>query len=195
MGYSLSWLACKDKAPEAVQHQLGCIGTGEFGEYGDFGLVGGVLPNGWYLLIANRCETALIADAVVSEISLGCSAMACSIEEHVMCSHASFWSNGRRIWRVEHRAELGLSDLKIIGEPPPELLRLREAAAAEPATRLRGTLQADYFFDIPLELAKRMVSFKHDEVMPGIDVDHFEIFRLVDDGLLSRSTRPWWRFW
>jgi hypothetical protein len=34
----------------------------------------------------------------------------------------------------------------------------------------------DYFFDIPLELAKRIVGFKHDEVAPG----HLEVLGFVE---------------
>lgn len=190
MGYSISWLACKDKAPEAVRQELGCVGTGESGKYGKFGHVGGNLPSGWYLLVANRCEAPLISDGVVSQISLGCSAIACSIEEHVMYSCASFWNDGQKIWRVEHQAELGLSHLAVSGDPPHELTRIREAVATKPPKQVKG-FDVDYFFDIPLELAKRIAGFKHDEVAPG----HLEVLGFVENGLLSKSVRPWWRFW
>jgi hypothetical protein len=191
MGFSLSWLACKDKAPESVRQELGCSGTGKFGLYGEFDLVGSALPRGWYLLVANQAEAALISDAVVTEVSSQCLAIACSIHEGVMYSRAASWQDGRESWRVEHFRQRGPTDLLITGEPPREIEGLRETAAGRRAARREGPLQVDYFFDVPLQLAQNLVGFKHDLVTSGIASDGFEVLSILEGGLLSKSGKPW----
>jgi hypothetical protein len=195
MGSSLSWLACNGKTPEAVHLQLGCSSIGEFGDYPNFALVGRTLPSGWFLLVANRCGAALVSDSVLSIISSDCSFVACSIEEHVNYVVSSSWRNGRKIWVVEHFGDRGSSDLTVSGEPPSELLQIRERCSVEQATQPQSKHQVDYIFDIPLELAKCIIGFRHDEITPDIERDSFEIFALTENGLLEKLTKPWWRFW
>jgi hypothetical protein len=195
MGYSLSWLASRDKAPGALQHELGCSGSGEFGDYPGFPLVGHMLPSGWYLLIANRCDHLIISDSTLSAISSDCAIVACSIEEHVMYSASSFWNEGKRGWKIEHQSERGLTDLKVLGDPPAEFQQIRQFCAEKQATEEESELSADWFFDIPLLVAKHLVGFKHDETTPGVGEGTFEILRIGEGGILARSTKPWWRFW
>ena len=100
---------------------------------------------------------------------------AASIEEHVMfCSSTSWW-NGKLEWRVQHEAEKGVTHLHVSGTPPDDLETLRQGALARQLCH-DDEIGVDYVFDVPLELAKRVVGFRHDESEPGPELEYFEIF-------------------
>ncbi len=54
MGAALSWFAVRGKAPETVLADFGLKNVGK--EYRDTPFCGGLLPNGWYLIIHGRHE-------------------------------------------------------------------------------------------------------------------------------------------
>jgi hypothetical protein len=196
MGYSISWLACKGRERGVLQRELGVLGTGDFGEYGDLPLVGTTLPSAWYLLVADRCDAELISEQVLSSVSENCSAIACSIEEHVMFSAAAFWNNGRKVWEVSHRGEFGPRDLKVVGTPPGEFDGIRDALTAkQDEERGEPSSSVDWFFEMPLSLAKQITGFKHDEEMVDLAGGRFEVLRPEGDGLLAKAAKRWWRFW
>jgi hypothetical protein len=118
--------------------------------------------------------------------------VACSIEEHVMFSSAEYWAAGTRVWRAEHVGEDGPIHLKTSGALPggfeamaAEHKELQEADGGERAG-------VDHYFDIPLNAAKEVIGFKHDEDIPGVDYEGFEVLRKVPS---STHSTPWWRFW
>ncbi len=196
MGYSLSWLAVHGKAVEVIHQQLGLTGTGEFCDYGDAPVVGQQLQSGWYLIVAKGCDHKLTSDVIVQPISSNSSVIACSIEEHVMFSSATEWRDGQRKWHIRHRGgDYGPTDLSFEGAPPPLFseLRGRYASMQEAEDGEKG--EVDWFFEIPLELAKSYVDFKHDEETPGLEEGSFEILKLSREGLVAKASKPWWRFW
>jgi hypothetical protein len=195
MGLSISWLACRSEASDEVKRQLGCAPTGEFGDYPRLPLVGHVLPSGWYLLVANRCGHAAIKDATLSVVSQISPIVTCSIEEHVNFCSSSYWADNRRIWAVEHESDRGEFDLRVEGIPPDDLAQIRQSVIHRQASEGGDEPAIDFFFDIPLELAKRIVGFRHDERTPGVEAESFEVLRIVEGGLLTKFSRPWWRFW
>lgn len=195
MGYSISWLATRGKSPEAIQEKLGLSGTGELADYADAPIVGRRLPSGWYLLVAKGCDHQIISDRVLAAASSGCSLVACSIEEHVMFCSSACWENGKTVWRVGHRAETALFDLSVSGEPPAAFDEIRGTCAARQEAEGGERAGVDWFFDIPLQLARHVVGFKHDEQTPGVEAGSFEVLRVGGGGLISPAARPWWRFW
>jgi hypothetical protein len=127
MGYSLAWLAVQWKSPAIIHQQLGLSASGDFCDYGNAPVVGRQLPSGWYVIVVKGCDHKLISDVVVQKISLACSVIACSIEEHVMFSSAAQWSDGQREWAIQHRGgDYGSADLSFEGDPPPLFAELRE---------------------------------------------------------------------
>jgi hypothetical protein len=195
MGFAMSWIACNGKEPELLHQKLGCRSTGEFGEYADYPLVGRSLPSGWYAMVANRCDHRIVSEPVLSAISLDCSVIACSIEEHVMYCASSLWRDGGKIWGLVHQGDRDVADLTVTGNPPDTLIQIREDCAKKQAGEPRGRYPVDWFFEIPLELAGHAAGFRHDKETPGVESESFEIFQIAGDGLLANRAKPWWRPW
>lgn len=196
MGYSLAWLAVQGKSPAIIHQQLGLSASGDFCDYGDAPVVGRQLPSGWYVIVVKGCDHKLISDVVVQRISLACSVIACSIEEHVMFSSAAQWSDGQREWAIQHRGgDYGSADLSFEGDPPPLFAELREHYGSRQNAEGGVKAEVDWIFEVPLELAKSYVGFKHDEETPGVEDGSFEILDPSRDGLVAHASKPWWRFW
>jgi len=196
MGYSLAWLAVQGKTTEIIHQQLGLSGTGDFCDYGDAPVAGRQLPSGWYLVVAKGCDHKLISDVIVQQISSNCSVIACSVEEHVMFSSAAQWTDGQKAWVIQHRGgDYGPTDLSFEGDLPPIFSELREHYGSKQNADGGEKADVDWIFEIPLELAKSFVGFKHDEESPGIEDGSFEILDLSRDRLVAHASKPWWRFW
>lgn len=179
MGYSISWLAVKGKDSAIIAQQLNISSTETFGDYPQHPLVGQLIPNGWYLLVADRCEHKIISDTMLAKNSMDCSIVACSIEEHVMFFSAALWENGQKIWSITHDSEKDELDLQVEGQPPANFQEIRQRCFANHLSQANQTdqYQVDYIAEIPLEIAKTIVGFRHDELTDGIQGDRFEILR------------------
>ncbi|MHB8846580.1 MAG: hypothetical protein ACYC7L_17745 [Nitrospirota bacterium] len=194
MGYSLSWTAVKGRSPEEVHRLLGVKGTGRTSNYGDHPLVGRLLPNGWYIVIADSSDNRIVHKDTLALLSEGGRAVACSLEEHVMASSCSFWSKGKKDWSVEHESERGVFDVKTTGNLPEGFSRLREQLSRDQEKEGGEKAEVDLLFDLPLELAKQYTGFKHDEVADSA-VD--EVYEVLDAGPVQTishtiaAAKPW----
>ncbi|HRE71002.1 hypothetical protein [Accumulibacter sp.] len=169
MGYSLSILAVQTSdAVEALQ-QLGYVRTGQSCEYAREALSSYALRTNWFLIVARGCDSHFLQPKMLGPLSEHFPVVACSIEEHVMFSSAEYWAGGDQVWRAEHVGENSPIHLKTSGIPP----RGFEVMAAEhkEAQEADGGEKAgvDHYFDIPLNAAKEVIDFKHDEDIPGVD--------------------------
>ncbi len=192
MGYSLSILAVQTSdAVEALQ-QLGYVRTGQSCEFAREALSSYALPTNWFLIVAHGCDSDFLQPKMLGLLSEHFPVVACSIEEHVMFSSAEYWAGGEQVWRAEHVGENSPIHLKTSGILP----RGFEVMAAEhkQAQEADGGEKAgvDHYFDIPLNAAKEVIGFKHDEDIPGVDYEGFEVLRKTS---LSSDSKPWWRFW
>lgn len=182
MGYSVSWLAVRGKDANLVRQQLGLQQTGQREEIPESPVLGSDLPTGWYLVFANRCDYA--ENAGLDRLSVDCEVVACSVEEHVMVSAASGWKDGRNTWAITHDSQRGPEDLEVEGEPPSVFSAIRERLNAQQAER--G--DADYIFDIPVEVAESLTGFRHDEDIEHAAAEPFEV-------LAAAKTKRWWQIW
>ena len=172
MGYSLSWIAVKGKSPQAVRDELSFRMTDAREEFPESDLTAVELPNGWYLIVSNHTEQ-VASDAVMQHLSsTGGELVTCFVEEHVMVSSATGWKDGQLRWSVMHDAQNGLLHLDVQGEPPPEFAAIRDRKLAEQAA---GDGDVDYLFDIPVETARSVAGYRHDEDVPGLSGDIFEV--------------------
>jgi hypothetical protein len=193
MGVSISWLAVSDMEPEAIHKQLGLLSSREFDGDVKYPFAGRVLPSGWYLVVANRCDSPMVRDEMLSSLSMSARVVAASIEEHVMYCFSTCWLNGRQEWRVQHEAEKGATHLQVSGSPPAELETLHQGALARQICH-DESVGVDYVFDVPLELARHLVGFRHDESAPGPELEFFEILK-VDERVETPLKRARWTFW
>jgi len=173
MGFSLSWIAVKGKPTKAVCDEFGFRPSGEREEIPEADLSAAEMPSGWYLIVSNHSER-IGTDAALQRLSSsGCEIVTCFVEEHVMVSKATGWKDGQMIWSVTHDAQKGQQHLEVKGEPPPEFAAIRDGLLAK-----KTPDTCDYIFDIPVEIARSVTSYRYDQDVPGLSGKAFEV--LVD---------------
>ena len=185
MGYSLSWLAVKGKTRDAVLGALELRATGGRQDRPESPLAGAILPGGWYLVVAGRTGHRLIREGVMAQLSADSEAVTLDVEEHVMVSEASGWKSGRKMWTVLHDAQRNTEHLKTEGQLPSVFLAIREKLVSK---QQEAGLDADvdYIFDCPVELAKALTGYRHDEVNTEFGEKPFEALESK-----ARNPRSW----
>ncbi len=192
MGYSLSLLAIQCSDPDSALSELSIARTGQSCEYAREPLSGYALPSGWYLVVATRCNHGFLKPSSLERVSRRFPVIACSIEEHVMFSSAEQWVGGAMLWRAEHVGENGPINLKTSGVLPPTFEDMADAHAAQQQAEGGEKANVDHYFDIPLNAAKTIIGFKHDEEIPSVKYGNFD---LLSQSSSLKTGKPWWRFW
>jgi len=187
MGYSISWIAFKDKTAAQGAELLGLSPSGKFDEVPRDMFSGSLLPSGWYVVVIEKCEHKFVRERSLQRMSAMAEVVAAAIEEHVMFSSAEAWKNGKQVWRVAHESESGPRHLAEQGALPEQYRRVKERLLAAQHIEDGGAREVDYIFDVPLELAEAIVGFKHDKALDA----QFEILKPADTGggLFSRLFR------
>jgi len=193
MGFSLGWVAVRGSDPESICRILGLHETGVREELPESPMVGASLPHGWYLVVVDRGEK-LLEDTLLQRLSADCEAVGCFVEEHVMYSAAEGWTNGRRVWSVTHDSSKARAHLELEGDLPPALSAIRARLESEQEAAGGDTADVDYLFDVPVELAKAVTGFRHDEDVGGTEPPLFEVLA-SDAAADSKNREPpaWWK--
>jgi hypothetical protein len=198
MGYAISWIAAKGDQPERLVQSLGLKPTGDLAEYAEAQFTGCKLQSGWFVVVINEYGHPFMSSQSLASLSTDNDIVACAIEEHVMVCTAEEWRNGRQIWRLEHDAQQSMEHISASGQLPEVYASIEQASAEQQAEAGGKKADVDYFFEIPVETAKNIVGFKHDEA--GLSGDRFEI--LETDPAASqpvasgqRTGKPWWKIW
>jgi hypothetical protein len=179
VGYSLGWVAVRGRDPQDLRTLVGGRDTRTR-----------ELPGGWHLVIADRGEH-FVQDALLARLSAGAEAVGCFLEEHVMYSAAVGWVNGQKIWSVMHDSARAVTHLQVAGDAPPALEAIRQRR--ESAQRAAGgdTAQVDHLFEVPIELAKAVTGYRHDE-----DDDEADGPSPAPQAPTSLAAKPaWWKRW
>ena len=168
MGVSNSWFALRGCTRDDALGRLGFETGSEIGDDWPPGgrFVVGELPDGWVLFIAPGLDDAF--EARFAELSAGGEAVACAIEEHVMYQEARGYRDGAEVWRVVHDPDKGesLFHLEVTGAPPAPFEDLRKTAVAKQQAEGGEDAGVDLISDVPLDLAKSICGFKHDDEWP-----------------------------
>ena len=188
MGYSISWIAVKDRKLAQIAEQLRLTDSGKIEEFPVSDISGADLLNGWCHFQFNELDSGLISKEILSSISLNTTVVCCQVEEHVMFSKSSCWDNGGIIWSVEHDAQNELYHINAIGSTPVEFLEIRDKLFEE--QKQEGT-EVDFVFEIPLVLAQKFTGYKHDECASEHEGLEYKVFT---SSAISQN-KPWWRFW
>ena len=163
MGYAISWVAVRNKSPDAICAELGLERTGQFDSVPDQPICGAELPGGWYLVWGN--DMGFTNRLPLDKLSKGTELVEFLVEEHVMASYANGWKDGRRIWSIEHDAGQGIMHIEEEGNPPAQYAEIRDrlinAQEAE-----GGKWEVDHVVDIPVQVAQLLTGFRYDEDIP-----------------------------
>jgi hypothetical protein len=181
MGYSLSWVAVK-AVPQAVYAVLDVQPTGERrADAFRRGTVSSLLLGGRTVVVFGNKELKDNRLAAVSRVG---ETIHCFVEEHLMVSVASLWRDGKRVWRVTHDGQESARHLSTDGDVPPEFASIRDKYLAKQAAEPEEDV--DHIFDIPVELARELTGYRHDQEFP--DTDGREPFETLE----SSKKKKWW---
>jgi len=166
VGFSASWFSVQGASREDVLAALDLQPTGKQDDFPDFRVCISALPGNWLLVWYDR--DLKIAFKMAAELSRLGPAVACAIEEHVMFQEARGYADGDEVWRVTHNPNEGesLYHLETAGEPPAQFAKIHADLKAEQDAEGGEDADVDLICDVPLELAKSICGFKHDEDLP-----------------------------
>jgi hypothetical protein len=181
LSYSLSWAALKGGNLQTACAALGLRATGKREEITESKIDGAALPTGWYVIQFDRTE---MKDRALARLSRSGEVVCCFVEDHVMVSWASGWREGKKVWSAVHDCEKGRFHLDIKGEAPAELKSIAERLIAKQHADGGEKADVDHVYDVPAELAKEFTGYRHDQDMPGLTGDVFEI--LERESLLGK---------
>jgi len=147
--------------------------TGKREEIPESNIVCAYLPSGWFLVLFNRKE---VEDDILEKLSKCGELVYCFVEDHVMYTTASGWTNGRRNWRIIHDGEEDKkTHLEVEGNPPAAFEGLRKELFAKQKAAVGEDADIDYVYDLPADLSKELTGFRHDQDTPGMSGDAFEV--------------------
>jgi hypothetical protein len=160
MGWALSWVAVRGMSAEELRRRLGLRPTGRTTDVPGRKLSATTAGEDWAVVCARRYDRFLDG-ALLGPLSASAEVVGCVVEEDARFSQAFCWKDGAHLWSVTHDAERSLDHLQATGDLPAEFQDLEARALA---ARQEWPDGPDYLFDVPLELARAVVGFRHDAV-------------------------------
>jgi hypothetical protein len=160
VGFRLSWLAVKGAATEHVLSTLGLVDTGETEKLPESEF-DATRVGDWLIVVQSITPDLqpLFPDLLRLESGDDGPMVLCSVDEQTMQSNASLRQRGAVVWLVEHDAQRAPEDLRLTGELPGVFDSIRHNLSQAQA----GSDAVDYIFDAPIELARYVTGFRHDE--------------------------------
>jgi hypothetical protein len=186
MGFALHWAALKGGNFDSICSVFNLRKTGRREELYESDIVGVDLPTGWCLVLFNR---QTIEDELVQKLSSFGEVVSCSVEDHVMFSTACGWRNQGPIWSVTHDCEKGRFHLEAEGVVPAALESIQNTLVAKQKAAGGEKADVDYIYDIPAELAKELTGFRHDQDIPGMSGDAFEVLEPAKEAGLDTGAK------
>ncbi|MHC3994179.1 hypothetical protein ACXWTF_05075 [Thiomicrolovo sp. ZZH C-3] len=188
MGFSISWIAVKDKTLDHVIEVLDLEKTGEIEEFPESEISGANLSNNWCHIQFNYFNNPLLKKDLLKKLSQDTTVIFCQVEEHVMYSKACCWENGSFHWAVEHDAQQDLRHIDELGNVPGNFEAIRKQLFEE---QDQGDEDVDYIFDAPIELAASITTVRHD--MDQADEPEYHVLTANESHQSQKN--PWWKIW
>jgi hypothetical protein len=189
MGFALSWIGIRGMSPEAAVEKAGFRLTGHQEEFPESPVTCARLESGWCVIVMNRSMDAHDGSIDPSQFLPGAEIVTCMLEEHVMASGFSRWTNGERVLSVEHDSQQGARHLEISGNLSSEAKAIIEEATSSQNKEDEGDAEVDFFFDIPINIAYGLTGFRHDHANPDGVAARFEVL----DAISRRHRGSWWK--
>lgn len=188
MGISLAWVAVKGLELDTILGRLDLAPTGRSCDILETDIAAHPLPGHAWMVAALNCAHRIIHPASMADLSAGCRALACSVEEHVNFAFCEMWQDGRRLWQVQYVGCEDPVEFSHSGELPPRFHELLAHVTPEGSDDLEGY----FLIDIPLILAKEFSGFHYAEANPAFDAIPFQELKDVR----ARTKTGWWkRLW
>jgi hypothetical protein len=109
------------------------------------------------------------------------------------CS-AELWRGGTEVWRIEHDSQQGMLHIQASGALPDGYSAIENEFAGKQRDAGGERSDTDYIFEIPLQVARSIVGFKHDE--PGGEARGFKVFECeICTSATDKTTKSRWKFW
>jgi len=184
MGFNVQLITVDGKSPETIHADLGVRPTGVREEIPESPLTGTMLPNGKYALWLNVRTTGTLSERELSKLSENASLLSCDLSETTMNVALVAWENGTETWSVWHDGGYqGVEHLELYGDVPSRIEPIRERRFQE--QQEKG--DADYVFEIPVELFVELGGFRYDR---DLDVDDPEPWEVLER---TGKTKKWWQ--
>lgn len=185
---SLSWIAVKGPSKDVILSELGLIEVPPDVEpfYSKHAMAES--PSGWVIILAENFNYP--TPKRMAAVSVGGTALACSIDERVMYSVARLYEDGKAVWSVDHNGgEKGLYHLDVAGDPPPEFAPIRARVVAEQDAEGGENADVDLVFDVPTELSLTLCGYRFDPQVEGPAFKALEEAKAAGAGWLARLFR------
>lgn len=183
MGFNVSLITIEGKSPETIHADFGVILTGEREEIPESPITGTLLPNGKYALWLNTRVTGPVNEKNLAIVSRDASVLVCDLSETTMDISLVAWENGKEIWSVWHDGgSQGIKHLELNGNVPAQIEPIRERLFREQEEK--G--DADYIFDIPVELFVALGGFRYDRDLEVDDPAPWHVLERV-------KQKQWWQ--
>ena len=143
------------------------------------------LKNGWTILWAQDETFGANAREQIERLSSEADIIHCEVNETVMWCSAEYWSGGQSKWKVSHAGDGDERfDLTVQGDLPSGFADIRDQNFK---AQKDGGEDVDHVFEIPLELARSIIGFRHEDYLEPDDVDAFFVLKPpVKKGILAR---------
>jgi hypothetical protein len=187
MGFRVLLIAVTGKDPSAIHDDYSVAPTDQYEEIPESPVTGAVLPSGAYLLYIN--DDIEPDDGVLARLSRNASLIACYANETVMNSSASSWVNGVEQWSVLHDAQQSITHLEATGRVPTQFEQIRERLFA----KQRDSKDADFIFDVPIELFSALGGIRYDQDIEGAGPEPWQVLTRVK-AAATAGRRKWWPF-
>lgn len=142
--------------------------------------------SGWSLLWCEDEEFGARSHDRMADLSKRSDVLHCQVNETVMWSSSELWSKGSVVWKVSHSGDAGdVFDLNAEGALPDQFDGIKEQHFHDQRTDEED--DCDFVFEVPLDLAKSFIGFRHEDML---DENSVGAFSVVDTprkaGFLSR---------
>ncbi|HBR97137.1 MAG TPA: hypothetical protein DD979_07140 [Gammaproteobacteria bacterium] len=169
MGFNIRWIGAQDLPIHEAASWMGLsLREGE-NTVPEFPISVCETPNGWGVFYFNHADQAEPAHRQFLQQSGSTPSVMVSASESTMTSFAAAYDEtGRQLWSLFYPVKAQWSDVVEVGGTLPDNARaVIENAYARQYPGEENTYDVAYLWDVPIEIAKGVTLFRHDE--PKVD--------------------------
>jgi hypothetical protein len=144
------------------------------------------LPNGWTIVLT--VDFGFPTPERMAALSAEGRAVALSADDRPMFSVVRGYEGGKAVFAIEHDGgQQGVRHMETTGTLPAEWPAVLERLSKDQDEEDAGEAEVDHLFDAPLELAKALCGYRHDEVWPeGQEPTVISLAEKKSAGLIGR---------